>query len=76
MRKEWLAVVSMLVTMKTNNGLRRGAIMFITKIFGVACCTVYLTFTGDMHELGIINSPEVISCKKCWKKATEFVHFS
>ena len=31
MRKEWLAVVSILVTMKTDDGLRRGAIMFITK---------------------------------------------
>ena len=41
MRKEQLAAVSMLVTMKTDDSLRRGAIMFIAKKFGVAHSTVY-----------------------------------
>ena len=31
MRKEWSAVISMLVAMKTEDDLRRGSIMFITK---------------------------------------------
>ena len=59
MRKEWSQAVSMLVTMKTDDGLRRGAIMFIAKIFGVACCTVYCLWerAKSMHELGVINSP-------------------
>ena len=31
MRKEWSVAVSMLVAMKTNDGLRRGAIMLLPK---------------------------------------------
>ena len=66
MRKEQLVAVSMLVTMKTDDGLRRGAIMFVTKKFGIACCTVYHLWerAKSTHELGIINSPEFILCKK------------
>ena len=70
MRKEWSMVVSMLVAMKADDGLRRGAIMFITKTFGMACCTVYCLWerAKSVCELGIINSPEFISCKKLQKK--------
>ena len=65
MRKEWLAVVSIiLVTMKTDDGLRRGAIMFITKKFGIVCCTVYHLWerAKTACDLGIINSPAFTSC--------------
>ena len=66
MRKEQLKAISMLVTMKTDDGLRRGATTFITKKFGMACCTVYHLWAKakSMCELGIINPPESISCKK------------
>ena len=42
MRKEQSVVVSMLIAMKTNDSLRRGAIMFITKKCGMAHCTYHL----------------------------------
>ena len=56
----------MLVAMKTKDGPRRGAIMFITKKFGMAHCTVYCLWerARSAHELGVINSPEFISCQK------------
>ena len=74
MRKEQLAVVSMLVAMKTDNSLRRGAIMFITKKFGMAHFTVYHLWerAKRAHELGIINSPEFILHKKTLEEVTEF----
>ena len=40
MRKEQLKAVSMLDARITEDGLRRGSVMVITKIFGMACCTV------------------------------------
>ena len=68
MKKEQLVAAFMLVTMKTDNGLRRGTIMFIIKKFGHAHWHSLL-FMGGMHELGTINSPELIFCaKKLWKK--------
>ena len=36
MQKEWLKVISMLVAMETEHGLRRGAIMVIAKKIGLA----------------------------------------
>ena len=65
-RKEQSAAFSVLLTMKTDNGLRRGATMFITNKFGMACCTVYHLWdrAKSMCELGTINSPEFILCKK------------
>ena len=70
MRKEQSKVVSMLVAMKTEDGLRRGAIIVIAKRFGMACCSVYHLWerAKRSHELGIINSPEFISCKRIQKK--------
>ena len=66
MRKKQLVVVSMLVAMKTDDGLRRDAITFITKKFGVAHCTVYHLWerAKSMHELGTINSLEFILSKE------------
>ena len=34
MQKEWLKAISMLVDMKTENGLKRGAIMVVAKKIG------------------------------------------
>ena len=82
MRKEQLAAVSMLATMKTDDSLRRGAIMFIAKKFGVAHSTVYHLWerAKSMHELCIINSPGFISCKNNSRRRvmypTEFVQES
>ena len=66
MRKEQSKAVSMLVAMETDHGLRRGAIMFSTQKIGMACCTVYHLWERAKRtcELGIINSPEFISCKR------------
>ena len=36
-QKEWLKAISMFVAMETEDGLRRGAIMVITKTIGLAC---------------------------------------
>ena len=70
LRKEWSEAVSMLVAMKTQDGLRRGSIMFVTKKFGVACCIVYHLWerAKSIHEVGVINSPESILHEKLWKK--------
>ena len=70
MRKEWSVAVSMLVAMETNDGLRRGAIMLVAKKFGVAHYTDYCLWgrAKSVHELGIINSPECILCKKIQEK--------
>ena len=35
MQKEWLKAISMLVVMETEDGLRKDAIMVITKKFGL-----------------------------------------
>ena len=37
MQKEWSKAISMLVAMETVDSLRRGAIMVVTKKFGLAC---------------------------------------
>ena len=37
MQKEQLKTISMLVAMKTEDGLRRGSIMVVTKKTGLAC---------------------------------------
>ena len=52
----------MLVAMKTEDGLRRGAIMFIAKKFGMTCCSVYHLSESAKSacELGVVNSPELI----------------
>ena len=63
-------MASMHVTMKTDNSVRSGAIMFVAQKLGVACCTVYHLWERAtiVLELGIINSPEYILHKKLWKK--------
>ena len=71
----------MLVAMETEDGLRRGAIMVVTKKIGLAhahllyhktknimllLCTPMVLI--DNHELGIINSSEFFCAKTLWKK--------
>ena len=62
-QKEQSKVISILVALKTEDGLRRGAIMFVAKRFGVACCTIYQLWeqAESAWEWGIIYSPEFIS---------------
>ena len=52
MQKEWLKVISMLVAMETEDGLRRGAIMVITKKMA------WHVQKKSVHELVVINSSE------------------
>ena len=79
MRKEWMVAVSMLVTMKTDERPRRGAIMFVTKKFRMAHCSVYHLWerVKSACELGAINSQKFISQKKELRRRvmypTEFV---
>ena len=80
-QKEWSKVISMLVDMETKDGLKRHAIMVITKKNGLAhadllyhktrnilfllCTPMVLIYNS---ELGIINSSEFFCRKKLWKK--------
>ena len=41
MQKEWLKEISMLVAMETEDGLRRGAIMAVTKKIVLSCVGGY-----------------------------------
>ena len=53
--------------------------MVIIKKFGIAYCSVYHLWerARNMHELGVINSPEFILCRKNSRRRvmypTEFV---
>ena len=48
----------MLVAMETEDGLRRGAVMVVAKIFD------WHVQSKSMYQLDIINSPEFCLCKK------------
>ena len=63
MQKEWAKAISMLVAIKTEDGLRRGAVMSIMIRFGMAHCTIYHLWdrAESAHGLGVSNSPEFIS---------------
>ena len=52
----------MMVAMKTEDSLRRGAVMSITKRFGIACSTIYWLWelAESVHATGINSSPELI----------------
>ena len=79
MQREWLKVISMLVGMETKDGLKRGAIMVITKILDwhvqtystiklnsfLLCTPMVLIYNS---ELGVINSSEFFHTKKLQKK--------
>ena len=69
MQKEWSKVISMLVDMEAEDGLRKGAIMVIIKKFGLAHADLLYHKTNNIIlllstptvliyncELGIINS--------------------
>ena len=73
MQKEWSKAISMLVDMETEDGLKRHAIMVVTKKIGLAhadllyhktknilflLCTPMVIIYSYNSELGIINSSE------------------
>ena len=78
MQKEWLKVISCLLT---EHILRRGAIMVIAQKISLASADLLYHKTKNIilllctptvsiynHELGIINSSEFLHTKKLWKK--------
>ena len=81
MQKEQPKTISMAVDMETKDGLKRHAIMVITKKIQLACadllyyksknillqlCTPVVLIYNS--ELGIIISSEFFCAKKLWKK--------
>ena len=77
MQKDLSKVISMLVDMETQDGLKRGAIMVITKSWLGTCrptlpknqfllCTPTVLVYNS--ELGIINSSEFFGTKKLQQK--------
>ena len=81
MQKEWLKVISILVAMESEDGLRKGATMVIAKKIGLAHADILYHKTNNIIlllstpivliyncELGINNSSELFHAKKLWKK--------
>ena len=62
MRNTWLQVISMLVVMNTEDSLKQGSAMAITKRFNMACSIIYRLWEHAecMHAMAIINSPKLI----------------
>ena len=62
-RNTQLQVISMLVVMNTEDGLKQGSVMAIAKRFNEACGMVYRLWEHVEHTCatGIIDSPELIS---------------
>ena len=58
--------ISMLVVTKTEEGLKQGLVMAITKGFNVACSTIYRLqeHMECMCAMSLINSPKLSSWKK------------
>ena len=80
-QKEWLKAISMLVDMETEDGLKRRAVMVVTKKIGLAHADLLYYRTNNIQfllctsmvliynsELGIIISSEFFHGKKLWKK--------
>ena len=80
MQKEWSKAISMLVAMETEDSLRRGVIMVITRI-GLPCADLLYHKTKNIilllctpmvliynHELGIINSSEFFHTKNSGRR--------
>ena len=81
MQKEQSKMISMLVDMETEDGLKRHAVMVITKKIGLAHADLlyyknknilFLLYTPMVlmynSELGIMISSEFLHAKKLWKK--------
>ena len=82
MQKEQSKAISMLVDMEIKDGLKRHAIMVITKKIGLAYAdllyhktkkysfSVMYSYGFNIHnsELGIITFSEFFHAKKLWKK--------
>ena len=73
MQKEWLKAISMLLDMETEDGLKRRAVMVITKKIGLAHADLLYYRTNNIHfllctstvliynsELGIIISSDFL----------------
>ena len=58
-----LEAISMLLMMATEDHLKRGSIMAITKRFNVACSMIHRLWKHmeDVHAMGIINYVELLS---------------
>ena len=72
MSKSWqIQMVSILQTLETDDGMRRGAFTIVTKSFGVAHSTVHCLWNRVvcMHASGHIISLEFHSCKKLQEMA-------
>ena len=81
MQKERSKVISMLVDMETEDGLKRHAVMIIAKKIGLVCADLLYYRTNNIHfllctstvliynsELSIIISSDFFCRKKLWKK--------
>ena len=81
MQKEQSKAISMVVDIETEDGLKRRAVMVVTKKFGLACADLLYYRTNNIHfllctsmvlidnsELGVIISSEFFHAKKLWKK--------
>ena len=67
MLKSWqIQMVSMLQTLETEDGMRRGVFAIVAKCFGMACSTVHCLWNrvAHMHASGHIISLEFHSHKK------------
>ena len=61
-----LEVISMLLMMATEDHLKRGSIMAVTKRFNMACSTIHRLWkhAEHMHTMGIANYADLLSQKK------------
>ena len=66
LNNQHLEAISMLLMNTTEDRLKRGSVMAITKRFDVAYSTIHRLWKQAecMHAMGIINSAELYSQKK------------
>ena len=68
-KNEHLEAVSMLVMMATEDHLKRGSVMAVTRRLNMACSTIYRLWEQAVCTcaMGIIDSPELVPWKKFWE---------
>ena len=68
---QYLEAISMLLVMATEDHLKRGSIMAVSKRFNMACSMIHRLWkcAECMHDMGIINSPKLLSWKKFQESA-------
>ena len=80
LKNQRIQMVSMLQTLQTENGMRRGAFTIVAECFGMACSMVHCLWNRvvRMRASGHIISPEFHSHKKnCRRRPmylSEFIH--